>query len=198
MKKKKIDWSRLLSSLGILIIPIVIFIAINRWEQGKVDKIVSCSNHEKFLRAPISEYIAEHNEFPYGKDQPGYLFFSKFTSQKSVSLNCNHAAPNSLIGGWQYVNLSPDTWGKVFEKWNPNYGEYIPFYWCGRKSGLKSRVSSVILYNNGSPKIQFEHHNLKEDELQRAVYFLNIILKELGGKAISPDIPNNVQWKMDN
>ena len=194
MAKKKIDWNRLLSSLGIMVIPVVLFIAINRWEQGKVDKIISCSNHERFLRAPISEYIAEHHEFPYDKNLPGYLFFTKFTSQKSVSLNCNHAAPNSLIGGWQYVNLPPEIWKKVFKKWQPKYGKYIPFYWCGRQSGLKSRVSSVIFYNNGSPKIQFEPHNLKEDELQRAVYSLNLILKELGEKIISADVPNNVKW----
>lgn len=35
---------------------------------------------------------------------------ARYAGRKSGALNCDHGAPDSLIGGWQAVNLTLEQW----------------------------------------------------------------------------------------
>ena len=190
MKKKKIKSFRILCFLGILLIPVVIYFIHKAKKEKDFDLIISCNNHERFLRYPIRKYIEKNNIFPYDKKLPGYAFFAEFTSQDQGVLNCHHGAPNAILGGWQYVNLPPDVWDKVIEKWGSFYDNgMIPFYWCGRPTGLKSRVAAGVW-----GKASFSHQDMKEEELKERLERLNRILTDIGEKPVSLNVPKGIDW----
>ena len=187
---------------SISIIIIVVFIAIVAFFiiipiQRNSSLMVSCNNHQRFLQWDLNDYIAENGHFPYDANKQGYIFLAEFSSNSEATVNCNHGAPNSSFGGWQMVNLSPEAWSKVFDKWGALYQNPIPFAWCGRPTGVSTRLVTIINYQPKKEEhsLSLFHKNMEEEELEERLKRLNKILKEIGEAPVSLNIPEGIDWQ---
>jgi len=158
--------------------------------------IVSCNNHQRFLERYLDDYIAKNGQFPYDTTKKGYVFLAEFSSISEAYVNCNHGAPHSQFGGWQMVNLNPDIWKKIFDQWEPSQGDPIPFAWCGRTTGISTRLVTIITYRPEKEEhsLSLSHKNMEGEELQERLQRLNDILKGIGEKPIPLNIPEGIDW----
>ena len=190
-----------------LLITSLFFLDISR----KSSLLTSCANHRNFLygelvrNIPGNEYGHIFN-LPYDPDLPGYGVWAKYTHCDGAT-NCNHGAPHSRFGGWQYVNLPKDTLLKLEEVWDKKVKEMteeeveelggysMPVVWCGKPTG-GYRLSLSFewgLVDNGKSTVEcwFE---IKGATNERGIALLNECLKSIGEEEVPLNIPDNIDW----
>ncbi|MCL4179859.1 MAG: Gfo/Idh/MocA family oxidoreductase [Verrucomicrobia bacterium] len=164
------------------------------------DKLLfgSCQNHRKHLN--LSLHLDMVNQWgrlpPYQANEPGYAMLAMYAGRSSGGLNCNHGAPDSRIGGWQAVNLSPEQWHEVHRSWSARgYPGFPPFYWCGKPNPLQSRVFCTLGLDADEGHWFLDHNVLPEPVVRWRIAMLNRCLEELGLPAIDVDVPDGVAWE---
>jgi hypothetical protein len=81
--------------------------------------------------------------------------------------NCNEAAPGQLVGGWQYLHASPETWRLLLKTFDRRK---IPVAWCGRVHSFSlgkplTRVSVMLHVDAKSISILETYlHSLREGQ----------------------------------
>jgi hypothetical protein len=159
--------------------------------------VVSCNNHERFLWMALREYqVANDGALPYEEGMPGYGMLCLFSATNTkAKVNCNHGAPNSRIGGWQAVNLSPEEWFGVTERWDTyREGKPIPFAWCGKPTHTGTRVVTGIASRTWQDGAQLHHFNMAEEEVRASVDALNRILDDIGERPVALNLPDGIDW----
>lgn len=159
----------------------------------------SCSNHISFL----CRCFDTERSLPHEDGVPGCVMLAKAMAKRdrSAHMNCNHGATDSFnrIGGWQAVNLPPEEWTALRTLWKPTEPmDDIPFFWCGRPSGLRERFIVFASYSNiGTPTEGWylRSERISEEKLRDKVARLNEHLRSLGKPAVSQNIPNDVNWQ---
>ncbi len=163
--------------------------------------IISCTNHGNHVR--MGMLIPAHDnpdwELPFIRGEAGYRVLYAYTLEQGGTLNCHHGAPRVLKGGWQYVNLAPEIWNKVFARWESLYptehglGVGIPLHWCGRGTGTLTRYVTTVLRPDGA-HLGFYPSRMREEELRVLLQALNRLLVELGEAPVQLDISANIDW----
>jgi hypothetical protein len=163
-------------------------------------KLLSCQNHRAHLVFSLrTVYQQEHwGELPYEQGVPGYLMLARYGArQQPGGLNCNHGAPESCIGGWQAVNLSPAKWLALRQAWVKRFGDTeIPFFWCGKNTGLGRRVVVSVRWASlsGGEGWSFEYTVVPEQKLRHLVDQLGECLAAIDTERIDIDVPSDVDW----
>jgi hypothetical protein len=164
-------------------------------EHDKMRRLVSCTSHGMLIAMDLRTAARERANWelsylPYLTNQPGYKIFA---AHHGTSLQCHH-------GGWQVVNLSPETWDYVFMRWKQRhpkadvYDLEIPLFWCGRPTDQPYRAVTAVNRHNSSRKYSLARAGMSDADLVRVLSELNEILSELDQPAISLDIPEDIDW----
>jgi hypothetical protein len=132
---------------------------------------------------------------------PVYAMFTKFCWQQYQAgdrlavNNCHHGAPHDGIGGWQVVNLTPEKWTELWQIWrNRHPSTSPPFMWCGKPTGLGSRIL-FRAYLEGENRFGIGYlGSLPEDDVQQTVAWLNECLAEMGESPVAADVPSGIDW----
>jgi hypothetical protein len=142
----------------------------------------------------LSLYVDCHKQLPYMEGISGWEMLARFGGAKNDwGLNCNHGAPRSGIGGWQGVNLPPNKWRILMEKWEQDeVPGGIPLFWCGKPNPIWGRVSWCA-YPGDEPCITLGDYG--DDTLEAAVAKLNKYLVEMGEEPIPMDVPEGIDWR---
>lgn len=165
--------------------------------------LVSDQNHMSILNFQISQWQrgSPQRTLPYQETVPGYVMLARFSAKHEGHVNCNHSAPGARIGGWQAVNLSPETWRKVEARWpHSRFDHSIPFYWCGEPNGLEKRaVTTVFRFSeSSSTHWQLEDTVIRESVISKMISELRSILRTLDrakAEQLTMDIPAKVAWE---
>ena len=92
-------------------------------------RFVSCRNHAAHLSMAVADTVDRRGWLPYEKDALPERVLRSIPTSVPWGLNCNEAAPDQGVGGWQYLNASSATWGEILKGFR---GERVPVVWCGR------------------------------------------------------------------
>jgi hypothetical protein len=165
--------------------------------------LTSCASHATLLACQdLSLYAEGHSgQLPFEKGLPGYEMLARFCQSMHPGeggCNCHHGAPHCGFGGWQAVNLPPEKWALLLDKYKlpPSiawWGRGIPFYWCGKPSGLGMRLVGMA-HRSGDNEWWVINDRISEEDLKECVDRLNLCLAEIGEPPISLNVPDGVDW----
>jgi len=165
--------------------------------------VISCTNHGNHVRyGMLFRSKDDHSwEIPYVPDTAGYKVFYAATLHAPGGLNCNHGARRRKDGGWQFVNLSPEGWEKLFDVLEKSRGQSgatvhgggVPQLWCGRPTGTSVRVM-VDVYPSQGDGMHFGANRVSEQVMVDRLAWLNTELAAMGKPTVSLNIPDDVDW----
>jgi len=184
-------------------------------EEGK---LISCRNHATFVGKALDAHVLKHGQLPCVPGIPGEDLFCRIDFHGD-SQNCHAGAQGQRHGGWQMVNASPKSWGRILRMMK---GSRIPVIWCGRvhrsAGGRGDRVRVVIAFGVYDPApasvaeliatkaetdpsgtrslyyfITSIVYHMPEEELKARLAEINAILRKNG----EPETPLDVEGRED-
>ena len=162
----------------------------------------SCHNHRRFIEVGVLLTYSEQNNgaLPHEAGVPGYAMFAKAcASVLPAWLNCNHGARNFHVGGWQAVNLSPETWSDLLQQWAPkDSSDTIPFAWCGKPTGTGERVVICVFASShdAKPSWSWYTRDISEEHLEELLLRLNKCLQAMGEPPTPINVPDHIDWSV--
>lgn len=154
--------------------------------------LTSCTNHGHQLLVWFMVRADEDPEwrFPSLPCTEGHLMLMSYSRTLDGALNCNHGATHLRQGGWQAVNLAPQKWKELLDRWpTKDVADGVPLYWCGRPN---FRGQRMMVTTQG--RFDLWMARVSEDKLVREVERLNQILIAMGERPVPLNVPEKVDW----
>ena len=179
-----------------------------------LEELFSCGKNTKHLSSGMDRLVNKHGWLPHEPGLPGEELFLRL----DISIdgqNCHVGAPNQRTGGWQMINASPETWGKIIKAME---GDKIPILWCGRPhaSDLPGETGRWVLWIDDPSKglegirwvtqpnrldsdelrksgITFRVGYVHDDDFERPLRLVNAVLEKIG----EPEVLMNVEGRED-
>ena len=84
-------------------------------QERKHGTIYSCFHHATFIKLTLGEQVYKKGWLPYEPGLPGEELFCRLDFH-GFGENCHAGASRQGHGGWQIVNASRESWGKILKE----------------------------------------------------------------------------------